>query len=489
MITHSIKNALIVPLMLAFLVLGIAAYWLLGNQIQHRLLAEFDQALLTRAQMMITLTSFEEADLEEDETEPYVEFEFSSDFMPEFAVETGGSYFQLWLPEEELARSGSLGELELQRPDTYGREYLVQDVVLPDGREGRMLTQRFIPQLDEDWGEAIEQKHANLASRYPGLQLPLITLTVAVGREGLDRTMAFINWVLGAGLLTLMLVIGMVARVATTRGLKPLNDLVAQLGAINSEKLDARVTQEGLPEEVAPLAKTMNCLLDRLEKAFQKERQFSRNIAHELRTPIAELRSIGEVGEQWPDDPETNSQFFHDILKIGNRMDLMVTNLLTMARQESGQIQCAWESLNLTESIQGVKQRFRGECEEYGLVMSLHGDAVTVQADRIYLDIITANLLSNAVHHGGGNIEVHVYSDGDRAGFAVENPADMLSQDDMPHLFDRFWRKETSRTSGRHAGLGLALVKSLSEVCEWSVHAELTRQKILRIRIDGIRQS
>jgi len=486
---HSLKNALIVPLMVSFLVLGIATYWVLGSQIHSRLQAEFDQALLTRAQVMITLTSFEEADPEEDEHVPYVEFEFSSDFMPEFALDEGGSYFQLWLPEEELARSESLGEGDLLRPETADGNYLVQDVLLPDGREGRMLTRRFMPQFDEDWGEGVDEQHANLASRYPGLQLPLITLTVAVGREGLDETMAFINWVLGGGLLILMLIVGTVARIATNRGLKPLNELVGQLGGINSEKLDARVNQEGLPDEVAPLARTMNSLLDRLEKSFQKERQFSRNIAHELRTPIAELRSIGEVGEQWPDDPETNLQFFNDILQIGNRMDLMVTNLLTMARQESGQIQCAWESLDLTNSIQGVKKRFRGECEENGLIMALHGDAVSVQADRIYLDIITANLLSNAVHHGRGNIDVHVYSDGARAGFVVENPVDLLSQDDMPHLFDRFWRKEPARTSGRHAGLGLALVKSLSEVCDWSVNAELSRQNILRVRVDGIRRS
>ena len=365
----------------------------------------------------------------------------------------------------------------------------MQDTLLPDGRVGRMLTRRFKPQLDEDWGEDEAAKQANLATRYPGLEVPVVTLTVAVGREDLDDTLVFIRWVLGGGLLLLMGIVGTLVRIATTRGLKPLNKLVGQLDEINSEKLDARLKHEGLPEEVAPLAETMNSLLDRLELSFQKERQFSRNIAHELRTPIAELRSIGEVGEQWPNDPTANAQFFGDILQIGNRMDLMVTNLLTMARQESGQIQCAWESLELIDTIQVVKNRFRGECEEKGSVVSLHGQPIAVQADRIYLDIIAANLLSNAVHHGRGNIDVHVYSDGARAGFAVENPAELLTEDDLPYLFDRFWRKDTARTSGRHAGLGLALVKSLSEVCEWSVRAELTGKRTLRVRVEGIRHS
>ena len=487
--SHSLKNTLTVPVMVAFLVLGAATYWLLDRQIHDRLLAEFDRALITRAQVMITLTSFEEADLEEDEPEPYVEFEFESDFMPEFVESEGGSYFQLWLPEEELARSDSLGEGDLTRPESPEGEYLLRDVTLPDTRPGRMLTRRFTPQLDEDWGEDDGAKLANLATRYPGLEVPVITLTVAVGREGLDDTLAFINWVLGGGLLILMGIVGGVLRLATSRGLKPLNQLVGQLDEINSEKLDARLQHQGLPKEVAPLAHTMNSLLDRLELSFQKERSFSRNIAHELRTPIAELRSIGEVGEQWPNDPKANLQFFGDILQIGNRMDLMVTNLLTMARQESGQIQCAWESLELVDTIHGVKNRFRGECDEKGAVMTLHGRPISIQADRIYLDIIAANLLSNAVYHGMGNIDVHVYSDGACAGFAVENTAEILNEDDLPFLFDRFWRKDTARTSGRHAGHGLALVKSLSEVCEWSVRAELTRQKTLRVRVDGIRYS
>ena len=82
-----------------------------------------------------------------------------------------------------------------------------------------------------------------------------------------------------------------------------------------------------------------------------------------------------------------------------------------------------------------------------------------------------------------------MYSNGKNAGFAVENPVRTLTDDDLPFLFDRFWRKDTARTSGRHAGLGLSLVKSLSEVCDWSVQAELTRERHFRIRVEGMRHS
>ena len=119
--SNSLKNTLTVPVIVSFLVLGVVTFWLVEGQIRDRLLAEFDKALVTKAQVMITLTSFEEADLEEDEPEPFVEFEFESDFMPEFSAEQGGSYFQLWLPDDELARSESLGERDLVRPETPAR--------------------------------------------------------------------------------------------------------------------------------------------------------------------------------------------------------------------------------------------------------------------------------------------------------------------------------------------------------------------------------
>jgi two-component system sensor histidine kinase QseC len=488
--TRSLKNDLTIPVIVAFLVLGAATFWIVESQIRERLVAEFDQSLRTRATLLMSLTAFEEADLEEDEPEPFTEFDFESQIMPDFAAAQDPAYFQLWMAEEEFARSESLNEVDLARLEVIGDQASFQDAVLPDGRMGRIVTLNFLPFLDEEWGEKPTDRLAAVDDRYPGLTVPVMTLSVAVSREDLDATIGFIDLVLGSGMAILMLVVGGVVRFTVTRGLSPLNRLVGHLDEINSEKLSARLPQDDLPVEVEPLATTMNELLGRLELSFQKERQFSRNIAHELRTPIAELRSIGEVGEMYPDDPDANQQFFGDIRQIGNRMDLMVTNLLTMARQESGQIECAWENLNLTQTLNGVKSRLKGECQQNGIEVSMHSnDSMMVMADRVYLDIIATNLLSNAIHHGGGDVDVRVHSDGSGVGFTIENPTDRLKDDDLPFLFDRFWRKDTVRASGRHAGLGLSLVKSLSEVCRWSVQAEITPSQRFRIRVDGIRHS
>ena len=484
----SLRSQLFWPIVVASLVLGGATFWIANQQIASRLLEEFDRAVLARAQLLRSLTAFEEADLEEDEPEPFLELDFESEFLPEFSEESDSAVFQMWVDGETFARSESLADDTLSMPVSPESTPRLDDLALPNGVAGRNLVWRFVPYLDEEWGDEPALREANVAEMYPGLSVPRVVLSLTVSRASLDDTLAFVAWVLGAGMILLVVAITAVVYSVVRRSLAPINELSGQLERIASDRLYERLPEDRLPREVAPLATTMNGLLDRLEKSFEKERRFSRNIAHELRTPIAELRSISEVGERWPEDPQANRQFFGDILQIGNRMDLMVTNLLTMARQESGQIECAWESIDLSTTLDTICRRFQNECEECGIQILLDGlSPAPIMADRVYLDIIAANLVSNAVHHGHGDVRIHVYSDGSQAGFEVENTSDDIEKEDLDRLFDRFWRKQTARTSGRHAGLGLSLVKSLSEVCKWHVQAELPEARRFRIRIDGIR--
>lgn len=487
---YSLKLWLTLPVILAFVVMGLITFFFLEQQIRSRLEAEFDAGLETRLRFFVTLTMYDAADPDEGRPEPDVEFDFEPHVMPEFARVEQASYFELWKGETTFARSRSMRDGHLARARVALGTLDLRDHRLPDGRAGRVATMRFLPAFDEDFGETPEVRAVTFAREHPGWQRPEMTIAVAVSRESLDNTLGYVDGLLGAGLLSLLLVVSLLIWLGTTLGLKPLAGLVHQLDAIRGDRLDARLAEHGLPREVAPLAGTMNQLLMRLEQAFERERLFSRNIAHELRTPIAELLSIGEVGAQWPEDPAANARFFADIAKIAHRMDLIISNLLMMARQESGLMTCAMEPVDLIDALRATTQRFRAELADEGVQLHLSApERLVIEADRVCLDIVLSNLTSNAIHHGGadGERRTEVSRQGSTAELVFENPANGLVEHDLPLMFNRFWRKDAARSVGRHVGLGLPLVRALAEACGWTVSVQLTPSRRFRIAIANIR--
>ncbi|GJM10215.1 MAG: two-component sensor histidine kinase [Lysobacteraceae bacterium] len=480
--TPSLKTRLTIPIIAGLVIVGLAAGWAIDTQIRQRLLEDFDKALVSRSDALVAIVGFDPPDDEEGEELPFVEFDFDAEMYPDYLAGGEAAMFQLWLPEDTI-RSESLGDHSL--PEPTSEAIVVRDHLLPDGRSGRLTLRRFAPNFDEDWGPT-GRREANFHQQYPSWQRPQASIAVAVSREPLDDTLAFVRWSLVSALLGMVVLVSLLAWVFVDRGLQPLMRLVGRLSLVDSERLDQRLPEHDMPEEITPLALTMNSMLGRLEQAFQRERLFSRNVAHELRTPIAELQSIGEVGAMCPDDAEANARFFSDISRVSQRMDLMVTNLLMMARHESGQIECTWESVDLVAAMRNVSKRFSRECEERGTKLDLSlPESMTVKADKIYLDIVLSNLVSNAIHHGAnGTVRTELVAIDGNAALAIENEAADLEQEDLPHLFDRFWRKDHSRTSDRHVGLGLPLVKTLAEVCGWSVNTELTDDRRFTVRID-----
>lgn len=480
--TPSLKTRLTLPIIAGLVIFGGVAGWAIDARIGERLLADFDHALVNRSQALVAIVGFDPPDEEEGEALPFVEFDYDAQMYPDYLAGGEAALFQLWLPEDTI-RSESLGAHSLPRPSSEAAE--IRDHPLPDGRPGRLVMLQFKPSFDEDWGPP-GRREASFHQQYPTWQRPQAAIAVAVSREPLNDTLAFIRWSLISALLGMVVLVSLLAWVFVDRGLQPLMLLVGRLSLVDSDRLDQRLPEHGMPEEITPLALTMNSMLGRLEQAFQRERLFSRNVAHELRTPIAELQSIGEVGAMCPDDAEANARFFRDITRVSQRMDLMVTNLLMMARHESGQIECTWESVDLVAAMRNVSQRFSRECEERGTKIDLSmPESMSVKADKIYLDIVLSNLVSNAIHHGAnGTVRTAVVEIDGHAALAIENEAVDLQQQDLPHLFDRFWRKDPSRTGDRHVGLGLPLVKTLAEVCGWSVNTALTDDRRFTVRID-----
>jgi len=240
-----------------------------------------------------------------------------------------------------------------------------------------------------------------------------------------------------------------------------------------------------LPGELAPISARLNDLLRRLEISFTRERQFSDDLAHELRTPIAELRSLAELALKWPDTRgrETDS----GVLAIALQMESIVNRLLAISRCECGQAPVEKQLIQLSEFVAAVCQPLRSGAADHKL--SIETDIppdLVIHTDKVLLQSIVSNLLENAVEYSApGAVQICANSRDGWFALHVSNPVAGLTPEDTSHLFERFWRKDAARAGDGHAGLGLALARALATGLGCTLVGELNSDARLTITLSG----
>ncbi|HVG92933.1 MAG TPA: HAMP domain-containing sensor histidine kinase, partial [Planctomycetota bacterium] len=229
-------------------------------------------------------------------------------------------------------------------------------------------------------------------------------------------------------------------------------------------------------------------LLARLDEAMGRERRFTGNVAHELRTPIAELRSIAAVGTRWPGDEAAVEQFFRDVDVVAGRMEGLVADLLLLARCQGGAEPAERRPVALREAVEtawaGESTRARGREAPFTLDVP---EDLRIEADPGKLAIVLRNLLSNAAVHGTPGCEVRCVARrrGGRVRLEISNEAEPLSAQDLSRLTDPFWRKDAARASDAHAGLGLAIAAALTSLLRIDLAFEQAPGGTFTVRLEG----
>lgn len=403
--------------------------------------AQFDATLRARAQSIIALTEVKKnrvvVDFPDGQTTGF---------------ETGGlGFFELWQTDgSSVERSPSLRDshLPLRHGTLEAPEFW--DVLLPGGQAGRAIGVKFRPpESDDARAEAI--------------------LVVAAPRRELDRTLATLGLILGAsGLLLLGGTAWVVPRVLR-RGLQPLQRLADEAARIDAATLSARFPTADLPGELAPITARLNELLARLEESFERGRRFSSDVAHEFRTPIAELRSLAELAIKLPDARSAAAD--QEVLSIALHLESILTRLLALARGERGELAAHRERVDVRHLVEGVCRRFQDKAAGRRLVLNcrLPVNAIA-ETDAVLLRSILTNLLDNAVEYSPRDhaIDVEVNTAHGQLTLRVVNDVEHLDERDLPRLFERFWRKDAARASNGHTGLGLPLARAFARAlgCE-----------------------
>jgi two-component system sensor histidine kinase QseC len=439
----------------------------------------FDDALYDKAQALISLTELDEEGLE---------FDFAEDgVMLEFQEHQILQYYQLWENGiDPLIKSPSLGESDLPRIGTEPGDHQFADIKLPDGREGRLIEISFMPRVEIEDDEEDEDYGAVIPPPQP------ITMVFARERETLDATLFAIGGTIFGVIIVVLLVSGLLIWRLVGTGLSPLSYLAKQVSTIDESNLEARLNHEGDQSmELAPIEKQLNHLLERLQSAFEREKKFSANAAHELRTPLSELKTLAEVARMVPDDRQQVVSFFNDIGEISGQMEKMVATLLELSRSEAGLLRTDPENIDLAQYCEEVWQHaVNGQATNKSLRKHIPAGLV-IYSDRDKLGMILNNLLINAISYSPDNAEIEITAEirNDNVVLEVRNTSSDLKPEDILHMKDRFWRKQTIRGESGHSGLGLTLVEALAGILKLDVSLHLDNKQTFMVTISGLNPS
>jgi len=245
--------------------------------------------------------------------------------------------------------------------------------------------------------------------------------------------------------------------------LAPLRRIAKRLESIDEEHLKG-FDSKGAPGEIRPLVDALSATLARLDTAFGRERTLVADLAHEIRTPMAGLRTTLEVGLK--DDEEHARLAMTGSLSILARMQSLMDSLLSLARLEGGQIPSSTIPTDLAPLLLEEMGSWRDACARRGIEMRAElAPVLPSVSNPEWCRVILRNLLDNAMSHGKGGSWIALRSEvePDRVRIQVSNDGSRVETSDAAKVFDRFWRKDDSRNHvGNHAGLGLALCLQLA---------------------------
>ena len=470
----SLRTQFIVSLVsLLSIMLGLAG-WTVYTRIQSSLYADADAQLVQRLKGMVSQIEVEGNHLKVDWLE--------EGMTPPGHME-GMDFFTLWNTQNGeilLNRSGAGG---FPLPKVSGEPDTPQatGIFLPNEQRARAVGITFHPSIDTDDPEApdTEDLQARVLELDSDEEVDPPALLLVVARkdaiyEMLEtlRDSLLMVWggfiVLGGGL----------GAVLVGFGLSPISQLKRQIQSLQKGVSGQRIELARTPEELLPVVKELNQLLDNVERALVRERLLTSNVAHELRNPIAGLLSILEVtlGRLRSTDEYVEST--EECFDIAKRMHWLVNNLLSIARIESGNVELMTETVLVAETLKTWWEPFDPVAKERCLSVSWEVPMdFTLKTDPEFLRVVVTNLFDNAVTYTPSHGDVRIRLD---AGghICIANQTMDLEPEIVERVFDPFWRRSESRENpGAHAGLGLNLCRKIIELLGGRIDASVAKEK------------
>jgi two-component system heavy metal sensor histidine kinase CusS len=294
---------------------------------------------------------------------------------------------------------------------------------------------------------------------------PPLVLSLAVDIEHHEHFLRSFRRSLALVVGAAILLVALLSVLITRRSLKPLRDLAHLAGQISASRLAERLRVEKRPRELEELADAFNAMLERLEASFVRLSEFSSDLAHELRTPIANLTTQTQVLLTRERSPDEYREVLFSNLEEFERLSRMVSDMLYLAKADNGLMLPRREDLALAAEADALIEYFEALAMEKGLKLERSGEA-RVLADPLMIRRALANLLANAIRHADpdSRIELELAEEGEVVRVCLRNRGEVIAPEHLPRLFDRFYRVDPARVRASDgAGLGLAITRSIVE--------------------------
>ncbi len=421
---------------IGFLVFYYRIYAVTMEHLDIELLAESEKytEIIKESNVAAAISQLsDEAELEDPSEDFYRLFKFNGDIL--FTT--------------DMSAWGTIGKQDiLQKLQKDGLTLVIQTLSDDERDEkARMITAIIGPDTVMQIGESLEE-----VDEYLDIFLQLFSILII----SLIIVSSFIGWLL--------------ARRATM----DMQAVTQTAEEISNGAYDRRVQIKGHLKEIERLGATFNRMLDRIQSLLKSMKEINDNIAHDLRSPLARIRGIAEMNlikEKTIDDYKDMAA---STIEECDTLIEMINTMLDITEAEAGVNGDNAEQFELVELIREACELFRPIAEAKGIQLKTSlPESLAVTSDRRKVQRIVTNLLENAIKYTAaeGAVEVSAAAQNGEVRIDFEDTGMGISENDMPHIFERFYRCDRSRSQGG-TGLGLSLVKAYTESLNGSIHVE-----------------
>lgn len=453
---RSLRSNLLLWVTTSIILLTVAAGFSLYTLIRNHLIHEFDVSL-TRKCIVLSSTIHVAGGA--------LDLEFEDLDMSEFASADAGGYLQIWMDSESIYRSPTMKTGDAPAVDVPARSTQADWLAIPSGKRIRGMYHAF---------EAIDKHSA--AGKGPGALHSPFMMFIARDSQSIQRTLAALKMGLLLVGLTLILALATAVIYSVNRGMKPVGLMARRMEQLDEHSIGGTLIVDDLPAELNPILMQFNELSNRLNHAFERERSFSADIAHELRTPISGIQSIIDVALTKSRTDEEYKDTLGRLRSVAGDMNELIEGLLCLSALDHNQIEARSVAVSFDMEIENAWKDVsrKAAAKEYTIKCKLSVPDPIV-SDPSLLSVALRNIFDNALFYvdDGGRIEISSFNGDGTATLRVVNTGSKVAVEDSSRVFDRLWRADASRANiGSRFGLGLSLCKLAVTAIGGSIDAE-----------------
>ena len=420
---------------------------LLYVQLDRSLHQDLDQQLRETAQYTLTLVELEHRQLQWEGTEP-------------------GRVIPDPLPKVEQRRDlirliDASGRVVSAPPDLSS---LSADEPFRQARAGRV--EQFATARIDGERVRVHTVPVRKQGRFLG------ALQVISSLAPVDRTLALVARSLIAGLAATLLLSLAAGVFLARRALNPVAASTRSARAISETNLSERLNLPDTNDDLGELARSFDEMLDRLQRAYERQREFTANASHELRTPLALIQGEAALASKPESDARSMRRALATIREESDRMTHLVHDLLLLARLDRLELLLS-DPGGLDEIAYDLGHRIARRVSDRNVELTVEAsEPVVVRGDEPALGRVILNLLENAISHTDrGEIRLRVLASGEQALLEVSDTGEGIAYEDQPRIFDRFFRVDRARGTGG-TGLGLSLCHEIIVAHQGTIHVE-----------------